>query len=300
MVGGRQATEKRNDRLVMRCYRYMKFEHAVQSLQDNFFKVNRLSQFNDPFECRARFINSCDVPALRKFVHMNFARLKSEAIRQTNSYTPDAQQRFTENLIFERYLDSVKKHSPPVSEFDNIILVMCLVNEKGLRSNSDILFWSHYADSGKGIRITFDLEMTPAASVYYMKKVRYSDFIPTFDMSLFEEWLQGDDFKNFISDTVTTKGSAWNYENEVRMIIPLNLPVSFQYITSREVNGAVLQFVKIGYDAIRRVDFGPRCNSAEANSLINDLKSNTDTKHIHFFKTTFHPEKYAYCYERVA
>ena len=284
----------------MRCLRYMNFEHAAQSLQDNFFKVNCLSQFNDPFECRARFINSGDVPALRKFVHMNFARLQSEAIRQTNSYTPDAQRRFTENLIFETYLDSVKKHSPSASEFDNIILVMCLVNEKGLRTSSDILFWSHYANSGKGVRITFDLEMTPYASIYYMKKVKYSDLIPSFDMSLFEEWMKGNDFEKYISDIVTTKGTAWSYENEVRMFIPRNLPVRFQYISSREVNGAMLQFVKIGYDVIRRVDFGPRCDPEAANSLISELQRNPDAKHIHFFKTTFHPQKYAYCYNRIA
>ena len=51
----------------------MSFAHAAQSLLDNFFKVNRLSQFDDPFEYRTWFRNSGYVSVLREFVHMNSA-----------------------------------------------------------------------------------------------------------------------------------------------------------------------------------------------------------------------------------
>ena len=85
------------DQSYVHCFRYMKFEYAQQSLQDNLFKVSKLSEFNDPSECRVRLFNSGEVNALRNYIHNNYSRLQTECIRRSNSYTPESQSIYTED-----------------------------------------------------------------------------------------------------------------------------------------------------------------------------------------------------------
>ena len=78
----------------MRYHRYMKFERARMSLCDNLFKVSVMSEFNDPSECRARFVASGDVPALHKYIH---EIMKVECVRRMNAFTPETQAILTED-----------------------------------------------------------------------------------------------------------------------------------------------------------------------------------------------------------
>lgn len=288
----------------MRCIRYMKFEHARKSLRDGLFKVSRISEFNDPSECRVRFVNSGEVPALRKYIHKNFSRLQSECIRRSNSNTPESQSLFTETFIYNEMLASYKRHSNVyhVSSFENLILLICFVKEKGLKEYADTLFWSHYADSGKGVRITFDLELRPMPGLYYMKEVKYEDEVPAFDLTSFDTWMQGAQFNKYISESVCTKGSAWSYENEIRMIIPRKHPIEqigTKHIQKKVVNGEQLEFVGIDQSLIKRVDFGPRVTPEDALCFVTEVRALHDASHIHFFNTCFNESKYAYDYVRM-
>lgn len=289
----------------MRCLRYMTFRHAQASLHDGLFKVSRLSEFNDPAECRVRFINSGEVPALRNYVHDNFDRLKLKCIQMTESFSQESQDRFTEDYIYESYLSSCKRVDQPyeIETFGNIILIMCLVKERGLKAASDTLFWSHYGDSGKGVRITFDFEEKHKYGVYYLKDVDYAEEVPSFDLSSFDVWMQGTAFMNYIEQVVTTKGSAWSYENEVRMIVPIKHPMNqfgFSHIHTKIENGRELLFVGIDHSEIRRVDFGPRVTDKEVLSFVNESNARQETMHIHWFKTEFDPKRYSYAYRRIA
>ena len=278
----------------------MKFEHASLSLCDNFFKVSATSEFNDPSECRARFVASGDVPALHKFIHDNYDRLKVECIRRMNMFTPESQASLMEDIIYKWYLESVirpdKVHE--VEKFGNQILVMSLVKEKGLKTDADTLMWSHYADDGKGIRITFDFP--PRGLFYYTKEVDYVGNVPCFDVSSFDVWMKGESFERYIEKIVCTKGLAWAYENEARMIVPCKLPVIGQeHVLSKTVNGTLIKCVGIEYDAIRRVDFGPCAGMNEVAEIIRVLRQDKRTSHIEYFKVDFDPEKYRYKYRRI-
>ena len=289
----------------MRCFRYMKFEHARQSLRDNLFKVSRLSEFNDPSECRIRLEHSSSVPALRKYIRENLVRLQSEFMRLYADITPDARKRFSEDFIYCAFLASVRQYTSTHSMrlFDDLIMLMCLVKECGLKINADTLFWSHYADSGRGVRITFDLEMRPKSGFYYMREVNYCEDIPAFDVTTFDKWMQGGPFEKYLEEIVCTKGAAWSYENEVRMIIPRKHSVNrpgLSCIQSKEINGERVEFVGIGYEAIKRVDFGPRVNHDEAMAMIDEVKSIPSASHVLFYETCFHESRYAYCYKRIA
>lgn len=278
----------------------MKFEYARLSLRDNLFKISTTTEFNDPSECRARFAASGDVPALHKFIHDNYDRLKVDSIRHMNSYTPEAQAILTEDTIYKWYLETVIRPDKvcEVEKFDNLIFVMSLVKEKGLKTDADTLMWSHYADNGRGVRVTFDFP--PRGLFYYTKEVNYAGNVPCFDVSSFDVWMKGESFERYIEKIVCTKGLAWAYENEARMIVPCKLPVIGQeHVLSKTVSGTIIKYVCIEYGAIRRVDFGPCVGMNEANGLISDLRQDERTSHIEYFKVDFDPEKYRYKYRRI-
>lgn len=283
----------------------MKFEHAAESLRSKLFKVAEPLDFNDPFECRGHYKNFENV--LRKYVHDNYERLKVEAICRSGSTSPKSQSRFTEEFLFDTYFNTVSRvaDSSSLRAINETVLMMCFVKERGLKLTSDVLFWSHYADAGKGMRITFDLQERVRGGVYYMKDVEYLDKIPEFDCRKMEAWLQGAEFNNYVERLSHVKGKAWSYENEVRMIIPRHIPeqmkrIPFTHLCPQEKDGVIRYFVQIGYDAIRRVDFGPRVDLAQAVRLIDDLKHEKGAGHIEFRQAMLDPGAYTYTYQKVA
>lgn len=289
----------------MRCCRYMKFDYAEASLRDNFFRVSGPLDFNDPFECRGCYIHFDEV--LRKYVHQNFERLRFESIRRTNSTTPELQARFTEGFLFKTYLDSASRSldSSWIKAVNETVLMLCFVKERGLKAASDVLFWSHYADSGKGVRIVFDLPERPRGGIYYMKEVEYCEKVPAFDCRKMDAWLQGKEFQDYLERISHLKGKPWEYENEIRMIIPRRIPeqmkrVPFTHLYPREKDGVTHYFVRIDYDAIRRIDFGPHVDLKQAVRLIEDLKHEKGTGHIAFWQAMLDPGSYSYIYQKVA
>lgn len=283
----------------------MKFGYAAESLRSNFFKVAEPLDFNDPFECRGNYKNFDGV--LRKYVHDNYERLRFEAITRTGSTTLESQSRFTEEFLFDTYFNTVSRvaDSSSLRAINETVLMMCFVKERGLKPTSDVLFWSHYADAGRGMRITFDLQERVRGGIYYMKDVEYLDKIPVFDCRKMEYWMQGDEFKNYLERLAHVKGKAWEYENEIRMIIPRRIPeqmkrVPFTHLCPREKDGVTHYFVRIDYDAIRRIDFGPHVDLKQAARLIEDLKHEKGTGHIAFWQATLGSGSYTYIYQKVA
>lgn len=283
----------------------MKFEYAAESLRSNLFKVAEPLDFNDPFECRGNYKNFDDV--LRKYVHDNYERLRFEAISRSGSTTFESQSRFTEEFLFDTYLNTVSRvaDSSSLRAINETVLMMCFVKERGLKPTSDVLFWSHYADAGKGIRITFDLQERVRGGIYYMKEVEYLDNIPEFDCRNMETWMQGAAFNNYVERLSHVKGKAWSYENEIRMIIPRHIPQSamripMQHLVLKLENDRANWFVRIDYGVIKRIDFGPRVDREQANRLISELKQLKEASHMRFYEAVLKPGEYVYTYRKVS
>lgn len=283
----------------------MKFDYAEASLTDNFFKVSGPLDFNDPFECRGHYLHFDE--ALRKYVHQNFERLRFESILRTNSTTPEQQARFTEDFLFETYFDSASRSldSSWIKAVNETVLMLCFVKERRLKAFSDVLFWSHYADSGKGVRIVFDMPERPRGGIYYMKEVEYCDKVPVFDCRKMDSWLHGKEFQNYLERASHLKGKPWEYENEIRMIIPRYIPralkrMPFEHLLRREHDGDVNWFVRLDYDVIKRVDFGPRVDLLRASRLIADLRKKKEASHIGFCETHLKSGEYLYTYRKVS
>lgn len=109
--------------------------------------------------------------------------------------------------------DKERKHIKPMLEAMGNVRIRCFVNNKTKRSPvSNILMWSHYADSHRGMCLEYRfsdefMNQTNDDSVLRFRKVNY-----------------GPDALSIKSEQMTTdigllwKCNAWEYENEVRLI----------------------------------------------------------------------------------
>ena len=85
-------------------------------------------------------------------------------------------------------------------------------------NKTEILLWSHYADNGNGVRITFEFENEREFSQVPIKArhVSYCDSVPSLDLNRYEE--DQHIFSLFLDECVWTKGTSWAYEHEIRLI----------------------------------------------------------------------------------
>lgn len=284
----------------MRCCRYMKFDYAEESLRTGLYKVSHPSEFNDPFECRGKYINYEE--PLRKYVHDNYDRLKFEKIRDWDISSPEIQAGLTETAIF---LGEVEKFNEVLDDswigaFDGRMYIMCFVKERGLKSTSDVLFWSHYADSGRGVKITFDMPEDVGDSPYYVREVSYTDKVPVFDCRQMKELFKGEEVTDYIDLLSYTKGRAWEYENEVRMFISREHAESKYLCKKKNSLGGEIVMVRLGHLCVRRVDFGPRVDRERASRLISDLKQFKDASQIGFYEAMLRSGEYVYDYKKIA
>ncbi|HRI21631.1 MAG TPA: DUF2971 domain-containing protein [Panacibacter sp.] len=103
------------------------------------------------------------------------------------------------------------------------------------KSKNNILLWSHYADSHKGVCLGFDYDLI-------IKK------FPQFDEVEYSDKPFYFDFRNpadSIAKTILRKSTEWKYEEEIRFIMERSRCVNFPQ------------------DALLEINFGTRCNKRE-------------------------------------
>lgn len=154
------------------------------------------SQFNDPFECKPYFrrvLNPDNSKTLRK-------HLIRIAKKEGNS-NKDAEAFASKQMQNPKKLNTVIQQSVNGTLADLRICSFTTIKE-------NLLFWSHYADSHKGICIEFDATRLPFLGAF---KVRYTHNYPEaeFPPSCFEN--------TFVP--ALTKSVDWAYENEYRTIL---------------------------------------------------------------------------------
>lgn len=239
---------------------------------------------------------------MRKYVHDNYDRLKFEKIRNWDISSPEIQAGLTETAIF---LDEVEKFHEVLDDswigaFDGRMYIMCFVKERGLKSTSDVLFWSHYADSGRGVKITFDMPEDAGNFPYYVREVNYADKVPVFDCRQMKELFKGEEVTEYIDLLSYTKGRAWEYENEVRMFISREHAESKYLCKKKDSLGGEIVMVRLGHLCVRRVDFGPRVDRERASRLISNLKQLKDASQIGFYEACLRSGEYVYDYKKIA
>ncbi|CAA6678478.1 MULTISPECIES: DUF2971 domain-containing protein [unclassified Lentimonas] len=109
---------------------------------------------------------------------------------------------------------------------------------------SDPLFWSHYADSHRGMALQVDYFLDGS-----LEKVIYKEERPTFDRSLLQNSERKHEILEAIKDSIIHKSPSWSYESEWRLFIEL----------AKCYTSQGMYFTKIKSDFLKKVILGIRC-----------------------------------------
>jgi len=169
-------------------YKYRSIESAIAFLKNSSIYFSNYKEFNDPFEsaCKKKldFTPKEYFDAFQR-VGKNFfaSAIKAEEIRLGYVDGKDLLKRSTEEIL-------------------KGFAYFCMAKEP-----DNILMWSHYADSHKGVCFKFDL-LQDLDTFLITVPVDYNSEYPEFDT------LNGNPGVNII----TRKSSDWAYEHEHRTI----------------------------------------------------------------------------------
>lgn len=163
---------------------------------------------------------------------------------------------------------------------------------------TSLLMWAHYGECHRGFVIEFESSSTfmapPAArgAIGRLSKVVYAAERPAiiaYDPSLpVEEYGE-----RLIRDVLLTKGLDWEYEQEWRMILPLDDPQNFRHAVSGR-----LHLFPLPSTAITAVILGTRAGDATARD-VRAVLSGSDFTHVELRQARTSDTNYAVVIEPV-
>lgn len=212
----------------------------VSSYTDSIFKdltmwFSAPQSFNDPFDCNLSEISSHTQEEANQFLeHILEGRPDREALLSRGTTVAKA----------EKSLASSKETILSRTG------ILCLSKKL-----DNILMWSHYTDSHKGLVI----ELDPIHDLDFFLSPIQVNYTDTYEPTNYFK-----DPHSAITKIISTKSSCWSYEEEIRI-----------------VKSGVIGSVPFNPKAIRRVIFG--CKS-DANfiSRIRELCSTQELEHVSF------------------
>lgn len=246
-------------------YRFMPVNSKDTKFLEHLFILRKLyhslpSGFNDPFEGKPHFTmensknNASDIRQHLKKVARNRGLSRKNAETLINNSMKDP-----------RFIpDSIEKSTSKI--FNELRICSFTTNKENL------LFWSHYANSHKGICIEFDASILPISFAY---KVEYSNIYPEITYPV------PPDERAFKPALV--KAKIWAYENEYRtMFLPkaMRLPNDGESLL---LDSSTIKNVYMGaeisdedkqavLDVITKSDFAPKLWQANLSTNSFDLE----------------------------
>lgn len=263
----------------MRLYKYCD-AGGIEILRSNSIKVSSPSEFNDPFDCNP--IPDTTTPASREALKAMIKAASDVWKSLSRGITPPgipievdlAEVARNFELILENRLSNTREvHNAMMLALDKLA-VLCLSAQR-----NNHLMWAHYGDRHRGLVIEVEsegiFEIGDDSTVHKrLLPVQYSDYRPFFR------------FDSVLApDTYTTKGKAWSYEEEWRIIHHQK-----EFI-SRIVGGRELHLLPLPPENIRSVLLGskmPDSHRREVRRLLSDGHYN----HVQLVQTEMDPLSY--------
>lgn len=189
---------------ISKLYKYFRFDDEHPEYLSNLLIGNKLyhslpENFNDPFECKPHW----SWPEQPKKIAAIRERLNSVA-RNNGMNRKEAEQFATKCFSDKEEFAKQLKRIVAKNYRDNRICSFTT-------SKENILLWSHYGDSHRGLCVEFDATLLPISSAM---KVHYQDEYPAIEYPLPQ------DARGFAAMLI--KAKAWEYENEFRsFLIPI-------------------------------------------------------------------------------
>lgn len=190
--------------------------YKYYSVNDNLYKVisshscwfSKPSDFNDPFDCNLDVsIGKSAEEILENMEKSSMLQLLKEELTQKESDVKKAGERIVNNpYLLKRVINGVHKYYINLN-----IGVYCLSEDP-----ANILMWSHYADSHKGICLEFDIKR---GSFFYnnLLPVQYKKRYPKFELSDYQ--MESNMMFTMHQQAICTKSTLWQYEKEWRVIV---------------------------------------------------------------------------------
>lgn len=232
----------------------MNLRYGLQSVLSGKFRLANPLRFNDPFESARVVVSNLD-PDIRK-------------IYGDESCTAES---VTKGIV-------------------GMMRFLCLSRDEGLSDNGDVLLWSHYADSGNGIRVGLNVE----GLGYELRDVVYGNERPTLDLVGISVNDVHKKLAQIIPSVYSYKGESWSYENEKRICVMLNA------IHPRiNVSDAGEVYCCFPPNHIMRVDFGAKLSYEECISTALTICARDDLRHVEFRRAVIDRNKFRYYYESI-
>lgn len=233
-------------------FKFVSFERK-DILENGQIRFAPIGEFNDPFE-----LEPVITPLSRRYIEYVFSLQEEEWNNiefsdEDSSYSSERELHLDEYQKI--YKEKVKNYgvlsltsNPNVNPF----LSVCVPEKKDPRTN--ILMWSHYANSHSGFVIEFDSDFISGIEV---GKVEYSD---SRDFLTYED-IDEDNFHMVFYK----KSEEWRYEQEYRAVLPLS--------EASEVKGGKFHLFNYNKKNIRSITFGCAMDEDKKQEIIDLIKS---------------------------
>jgi hypothetical protein len=197
-------------------YKYCPINNDLwKNILNNQIWVSNPTEFNDPFDCKLQIL---------PFENEKEKRILVEKLIEWEAIQQKDKKKFLESDIeeFNSIIESL-------INVHNSMGIACFCIDKKHKRNENLLLWSHYADSHKGVRLKFDI----LDDILYMFELKYlrNPILNLRKVNYIKEYL----ILNYIKDSVdlsikllSTKSECWDYENEARIISQKSGPVKFR------------------------------------------------------------------------
>ncbi|MCB0495103.1 MAG: DUF2971 domain-containing protein [Cyclobacteriaceae bacterium] len=210
-----------------------------------------IKQFNDPYDCHLTFPAQITLKDFKVYVN---SFIKAEDIRS-------------------KYIKAFKKNpekffSPFKGLFKEFLDYHGICSFSKIKEN--LLLWSHYADSHKGVCLAFDYNLITEQFKQF-DDVEYNDDPFLFDIK---------DANNSISKTVLRKSKDWEYEKEIRFVMERSKSAAFNM------------------NALREINFGSRCSKRNMLNIIYLIKK-LGYRKCKFLKAEINNTNYSVLFEEI-
>ncbi|WP_065615745.1 DUF2971 domain-containing protein [Pseudomonas moraviensis] len=240
-------------------YKFVSFARK-DILTNGMIRFAPIGSFNDPFELEPSI-----TPYSKKFLQYinEISERNHKKITMTEAdYVYSAERVDSIEYYRDKYRAEVGKYgvlSLSSNDTINQLLTVSMPERKDPRTN--ILMWSHYADSHKGFVIEFRADFVEGVK---LEKVEYSDFrhVVTFE----------DIDENNFDNIFFRKSSDWEYEQEYRAVLPLS--------NASEIHDERFHLYKINKSSINSITFGCAMSEEEKKIIMDIVKKDPEFKGV--------------------
>ncbi len=268
-------------------YKYV-FPDRVDVLENNRIRFTQPKYLNDPFD-----------------MHLSLRRLiptkEFDGIFNAEKYYEKFISSFNDNLSknnfpysFEKMVEYQGKDIEEfkrelINGFDNITRLFTTENNfvkyylndelnklMGVLSLTEtpdnVPMWAHYAKVHQGFVLVFNARHIFFNGGFLADK----DFGAIKKVTYPEEKIVLDSIKDLNSDQIFQKHKSWEYENEWRMILPLDKKIELKYPD--------IFLFEIPPDIITGIIFGYRCDEKLKSYVLNLRENKSDLQHLELFE----------------